>query len=40
LIGKPKGKVPVGRPCNRWEDDIGMDLRETGLEGVDWIHLT
>jgi len=23
----------------RWEDNIRMDLRETGWEGVDWIHL-
>jgi hypothetical protein len=24
----------------RWEDNIKMDLREIGLEGVDWIQLT
>jgi hypothetical protein len=24
---------------HRW-DDIKMDLREVGWEGVDWIHLT
>jgi len=23
----------------RWEYDIRMDLKETGWEGVDWIHL-
>jgi len=23
----------------RWEDNTGMDLRERGLEVVDWIHL-
>jgi len=22
-----------------WEDNIRMDLRETGWEGVDWMHL-
>jgi hypothetical protein len=22
-----------------WEDNIRMNLRETGLDGVDWIHL-
>jgi hypothetical protein len=22
-----------------WEDNIRMNLRETGWEGVDWIHL-
>jgi hypothetical protein len=34
-----EGKRPLGRPRHRWEDNIKMDLRETGLEGVDWIHL-
>jgi hypothetical protein len=24
---------------HRLEDNIKMDLSETGLEGVDWIHL-
>jgi len=28
LIGKPEGKIPVGRPRCRWEDNIRMDLRE------------
>jgi len=23
----------------RWDDDIRMDLRETGWEAVGWIHL-
>jgi hypothetical protein len=32
-------KIFVGRPRRRWEDNIGMDLREIGWEGVDWIHL-
>jgi hypothetical protein len=39
LVGKPEGKRPPGRPRRRWEDRIRMDLRETGLEGVDWIRL-
>jgi hypothetical protein len=25
--------------CRRWEDNIRMDLREIGWEGVDWMHL-
>jgi hypothetical protein len=37
LVGKPKGKRPLGRPRYRWEDGIRMDLREIGLGGVDWI---
>jgi hypothetical protein len=39
LVGKHKGKRPLGRPRRRWEVGIRMDLRETGLEGVDWIRL-
>jgi hypothetical protein len=27
LVGKPKGKRPLGRPRRRWEDGIRMDLR-------------
>jgi hypothetical protein len=39
LVGKPEGKSTLGRPRRRWEDGIRMDLRETGLGGVDWIRL-
>jgi hypothetical protein len=35
LVGKHEGKRPLGRPRRRWEDGIIMDLRETGLGGVD-----
>jgi hypothetical protein len=30
LVGKPERKIPLGRPRNRWEDNIRMDLRERG----------
>jgi hypothetical protein len=40
LVGKPEGKIPLGRPRRRWEYGIGMDLREFGLGGVDWIRLS
>jgi hypothetical protein len=40
LVGKPEGKRPLGRQRRRWEDGIRMDLRETGLGGVDWIRLS
>jgi hypothetical protein len=30
LVGKPEGKRPLGRPRRRWEDNIKMDLTETG----------
>jgi hypothetical protein len=39
LVGKPEGKRPLGSPRRRREDNIRMDLREIGWEGVDWIHL-
>jgi hypothetical protein len=30
------GKRPLGRPRRRWEDEMRMDLRKTGLgDGVD-----
>ncbi|KAJ4435551.1 hypothetical protein ANN_18167 [Periplaneta americana] len=35
LVGTPAGKIPLGRPRRRWEDNIKIDLRldmvETGL---------
>jgi hypothetical protein len=40
LVGKPEGKRPLGRPRRRREDGIGMDLREIGFGGVDWIRVT
>jgi hypothetical protein len=39
LVGKPKGKRPLGRPGLRWEDGIRNDLREISLGGVGWIRL-
>jgi hypothetical protein len=39
LVGKPKGKRPLGRPRHRWVDNIKMDLREKGSGGMDWIYL-
>ena len=39
LVGKPEGNRPLGRPRNRWEDNIKMDLQEIGCGGMDWIEL-
>jgi hypothetical protein len=39
LVGKPKGKRPLGRLRDIWKDNIRMDIKETGREGVDWMHL-
>jgi hypothetical protein len=30
---------PLGRPGRTWVDNIKMDLRETGWNGMDWIDL-
>jgi hypothetical protein len=39
LVGKPGGKRPLGRPRRRWVDNIEMDLRVIGWDGMDWIEL-
>jgi hypothetical protein len=36
-VGKPEGKRPQGRPRRRRFDNIRMDLREIGWDGMDWI---
>jgi hypothetical protein len=39
LVGKPEGKRSVGRPRRRWVDNIKIDFRETGWDGMDWIDM-
>jgi hypothetical protein len=39
FVGKSEGKRPLGRPKRRWEDNIKMDLKETGIDGANWIRL-
>jgi hypothetical protein len=42
LVSKPEGKRPLARPRRRWVDNIKMDLREIGWDGVEligWIWL-
>jgi hypothetical protein len=39
LVGKPKGKRPLGRPSLTWENNAKMDLEEVGCGGTDWIEL-
>jgi hypothetical protein len=38
-VGNPEGKRALGRPMRKWENEIGMDLREIGFEGVEWVLL-
>jgi hypothetical protein len=34
-MGNPEGKRPLGRSRRRWVDNIKMDLREIGWNGMD-----
>jgi hypothetical protein len=38
-MGKFKGKHHFGGPRHRREDNIDMDVREIGCQGVDWVHV-
>jgi hypothetical protein len=40
LVGIAEEKRPLARPRRRWVDNIKMDLREIGWDGMDWIDLT
>jgi hypothetical protein len=39
LVGKPEGRRPLGRPRHRCVDNIKIDVREIGWDGMDWIDL-
>ena len=39
LVGKSEGKIPLGSPRRRWEDNIKMYIQEVGCDGMDWIDL-
>jgi hypothetical protein len=39
LVGRPEGRRLLGRSRCRWEDDINLDLREIGINGLNWILL-
>jgi hypothetical protein len=39
LLLLSRGKRPLGRPRRMWVDNIRMDLREIGWDGMDWIDL-
>jgi hypothetical protein len=36
LVGKPEEKRSLGKPRCTWEDNIKINLRETGWGGKDW----
>jgi hypothetical protein len=35
LVGKPAGKIPLGRRRRRWVDNIKMFLERMGWYGLD-----
>jgi hypothetical protein len=39
LVRRLTRKRSLGTPKCRWEDNIKMDLKEIGCQGMDWIHL-
>jgi hypothetical protein len=40
LMGKPEGKRRLTRPRRKSMDNIKMDLRDIGCDGMDWTDLT
>ena len=40
LSGKPTGKMSLGWPMGRWEDNIRMDVKEMGINTKNWVDLT
>jgi hypothetical protein len=38
LVGKAKGKKPLGRLSHRWEENFKKDFKKK-LNRVDWTHL-
>jgi hypothetical protein len=38
-VGKPVGKIPLGKPRHRWVDNIKMDHRKIGRGDMGWIDL-
>jgi hypothetical protein len=39
LVGKPEEKRSLVRPRRSWVDNIKMNLREIGWDGMDWLDL-
>jgi hypothetical protein len=35
-VGKPEERRPLGNPRRKWVDNIKMDFREIGWDGMDW----
>jgi len=40
LVGRPDGKIALGRPRHRWNGNIKMDFQGGGWRGIVWIALS
>jgi hypothetical protein len=38
-VGKLQVKRPIGKPSCKWVDNIKMNLRVIGWDGIKWIEL-
>jgi hypothetical protein len=38
-VGKPESVRTLERPIRRWDDNIKLEFREIGWDGLDWICL-
>jgi hypothetical protein len=39
VVRKPDVKRQIGRPRRGWVDNIKMERKELGWEGVDWVNV-
>jgi hypothetical protein len=39
LVGKPEGKITLGRPRRRWEDGIKMERLVGVWSGFTWLRI-
>jgi len=39
LMGKHKGKGPLGKPRRKWENNIKTNIQEVGYGAMDWSEL-
>jgi len=40
ILFRKQGKRPLGRPMNRWKDNIKAALRQKGCYCLDWTELS
>jgi hypothetical protein len=40
LVRKPERKRPLQKCRHTWKNNVRLNLKEMGWEGVNWIHLT